>query len=135
MGKLTKILEPSGMERGKLEDTLAAWEDEVLKYEKESNSRLSDDVKIEVLMIKTRGQFQEHLRLKVASSTRYHDVKGVVTNYIKTNRFPARVLQRPRCNGHRKSLQRKGHVERQREGKGKAVVCFKCGGQGHIAPQ
>ena len=49
------ILEPSGMERGNFEDTLAACEDEPLKSEKEPSSRLSDDVKIAVLMQKTSG--------------------------------------------------------------------------------
>ena len=75
------------------EDTLAAWEDEILKYEKATNSRLSDDVKIAVLMKKTQGQLQEHLPLNVASVARYHEVKGVVTNYIKRNRFSKRILQ------------------------------------------
>ena len=66
VGRLTKILEPSCMERGKCQDAFAAWEDELLKYEKETDSRLSDDVKIAVLMNKTRGQLQEHLRLNAA---------------------------------------------------------------------
>ena len=48
---------------------------------------MSDDVKIAVLMIKTRGQFQEHLRLNVASLKKYHDIKDVVTNYINTNQI------------------------------------------------
>ena len=48
VGRLAKILEPSDMERGNIEDTLAAWEDEILKYEKGTNSRLSDDLKIAV---------------------------------------------------------------------------------------
>ena len=55
VGRITKILEPSGMERGNCEDTLAACEYEPLKSEKETSSRLSDDVKIAVLMKKTAG--------------------------------------------------------------------------------
>ena len=95
VGRLTQILEHSGMERGQFEDSLAAWEDAILKYEKATNSRLSDDVKIAVLMNKTRGQLQEHLRLNAASLTRYHEVKKVVTNYTSTkqtvNKDPTRT--------------------------------------------
>ena len=47
VGKLTNV-EPSGMARGNVEDTLAAWEDEILKSEKETNSTLSEDVNIAV---------------------------------------------------------------------------------------
>ena len=54
--QLTKILERSGMERGNFEDALAAWEDELLKCEKDTGSELSDDVKSADLMHKTRGQ-------------------------------------------------------------------------------
>ena len=72
------------MERGSFEETLAALEDVILVYMTETNSRLSDDFKIVVLMHKTRGQLQEHLRLNAASLTRYHDVKNLVTNCIKT---------------------------------------------------
>ena len=34
VGRLTKILEPSGMERGHFGDTLAAWTYQLLRYEK-----------------------------------------------------------------------------------------------------
>ena len=56
VGGLTKILESSGMERGHFEATLAAWENEVPNHEKETNSTLSDDVKISVLMNKSGGR-------------------------------------------------------------------------------
>ena len=38
------------------------------KYDKEAISRLSDDVKIAVLLNKTRRQLQEHLRLNACFS-------------------------------------------------------------------
>ena len=34
VGRHTRILEPSGMEQGNFEDALAAWVDEILRYEK-----------------------------------------------------------------------------------------------------
>ena len=88
VARLTQILEPSGgMERGSFEDRLASWADGILKSEKETNSKLSDDVKIAVLMNKKRGHLQEQLRLQAASLTRYHAVKDVMTNYIKTTQI------------------------------------------------
>ena len=82
--KARKILEPSTMERGNVEDALATREREILKYAQDTNSRLSNDVKTAVLMNKTRGQHQEHLRLNAASLSKYHEVKDVLTNYINT---------------------------------------------------
>ena len=72
------------MERGHCEDTLAACEDEPSKSEKETSSRLSEDVKIAVLMEKTRGQLQEHLRQNASALDTYQDVKDVIVNYRKT---------------------------------------------------
>ena len=40
VGRLTKILQPSGMERGNFEVTLAAWEDAILNSEKETDAKL-----------------------------------------------------------------------------------------------
>ena len=69
--------------------------------------------------------------------SRYHDVKDVVTNYIKTKtRFQQGSYTGPRRNGDwKKVFKGKGQGKGQGKSKGKVVVCFKGGGQGHIAPQ
>ena len=42
-GGLTQTREPSGVERGIFEDALAAMDDEILRYQTETDLRLSDD--------------------------------------------------------------------------------------------
>ncbi|MFM9151627.1 MAG: hypothetical protein ACKOPU_05070 [Candidatus Planktophila sp.] len=45
------------MDKGRFNDTLVDWADAISKYEQETTLKLSDDVKIAVLMSKTKGQF------------------------------------------------------------------------------
>ena len=47
VGRLTKILNP-GFNMDAFEDSFSAWEDEILKYEKETKTTLSDEVRIGV---------------------------------------------------------------------------------------
>ena len=118
LGGPHKALKPSGMERGNFENRLAALEYEILKYEKATTSRLSDGVKLAVLMNRTRGHLQEHRRLNVVSLSKYHDVKDVATNYIKTKPVSSKDLSNkgPRCYGYWKSLERYMHKAKENEG-------------------
>ena len=88
VGRLSKILKPdfSGANTS-FEDSLAAWEDEVAKYERETSTSLSDDVKFAVMMNETHGHLQEHLRLNAASLTRYSEIKDVIVNYFKSRQI------------------------------------------------
>lgn len=75
------------MERGNFADALGAWNNEKLKHEREPDSKLSDNVKIAVLMHKTKGQLQKHIRLNTASLSKYQDVREVITKYTKTKQI------------------------------------------------
>ena len=83
---------------------------------------MSDDVKIAVLMNKTMGQFQEHLRLNVVALTRYHEVQGVLANYRKHIILSSRISRGSRCNVSDKSP--KERAIGQAKGKAKARIFF-----------
>jgi hypothetical protein len=44
---------------------------DILNHEQETVSKLTDDVNIAILMNKTTGQLQEHLRLNAVSLTQF----------------------------------------------------------------
>jgi len=50
VGRLSKILRPN-LNNDPFEDSFSSWEDERQKYEKETKSTLSDDVKVPVLLL------------------------------------------------------------------------------------
>ena len=52
------------------EDSLSTWEEEINKYEKETSTQLSDDIKIGILVNETKGKLQEHLRLNAGNYTK-----------------------------------------------------------------
>ena len=55
LGRLSTILEGS-FKMDNFEDSLASWEEEINKYEKETSTPLAHDTKICVLMNKTKGR-------------------------------------------------------------------------------
>jgi len=83
VGRLSKILRPN-LNNGSFEDSFSSWEDEIQKYEKETKSTLSDDVKVAVLLSETRGPLQEHLRLNASTMSNYNDVKDIIVQYFRT---------------------------------------------------
>ena len=82
VGRLTKILKPD-FNMNAFEDTFSSWEDEILKYEKETKTQLSDDVKIGILMTEIKGPLQQHLRLHATMVTRYQEIKEIIVNFFR----------------------------------------------------
>ena len=83
------------MERGHLEGAFASWEDELLQYEhKEGKSNLSDDDNTAVLMHRTRGQLQEHVRLNSAHCLNIRKSNKSWPIPSRQNISSARILQR-----------------------------------------
>ena len=100
---------------------------------------MSEDVKIAVLMEKTRGQLQEHLRQNASALNTYQGVKDVTVNCPKTKQISSKdpskdpdameigTVSKGRGKGIGKAKGSKG--------KNQDITCCKCGGQGHMAPQ
>ena len=82
VGRLTRILKPN-FNMDAFEDSFSVWEDDLVKYEKETKTKLSDDIRIAVLMTEIRGPLQEHLRLNAATVTKYEDFKDIIVNYFR----------------------------------------------------
>ena len=114
VGRLSAILKPK-FNMQSFEDSLASWEEEIQKYEKETTSALSGDVKIAVLMNETSGKLQEHLRLNATNLKQYSEVRDVIINYYKSQD----TFKKDRCNGRWRCLQRKEQRKRQRKRKRK----------------
>ena len=83
MGRLGATLKPT-FNMSAFEDSLASWEEEINKYEKETSSQLSSDLKIAVLMNETKGRLQEHLRLHSGSIKTYSEIRDVILNYYRS---------------------------------------------------
>ena len=82
-GTLGQILEPVFNETTFLDDFIK-WESDITKYERETATQLSDNVKIAVLDNKTSGEFQQHLSLNASRLNTYPEVRAVLVDYIKS---------------------------------------------------
>ena len=85
-------------------------------------------MRIAVLMHRTRGQFQEQLRLNAAALSKHQEVKEVVVQMKDLPRSPDAMEIRKVFKGISK-------LNGTCAGQCNEVARCKCGGQGHIAPQ
>ena len=60
------------------------WESMVAQFEKETNERLADSVKIAAILGSVTGNLAEHLRLTASTNSSYADVRRIVTNYYQS---------------------------------------------------
>ena len=60
IGYLTKLLEPT-FDTNNFEESFSNWEYEIQQYESDNGTNLPDQVKVPVLMNRTRGPLQQHL--------------------------------------------------------------------------
>lgn len=66
VGRLSNILKSSFWDNN-FEDSIADWETDILKHDRETQSSFPDDVKIAHIMNDTKRTHQEHLRLNTLS--------------------------------------------------------------------
>ena len=59
------------------------WESEIQKFEKETTSALADAVKIAILMNKTKGDIQRHVRLNASKLARFSEARDTSLSYVK----------------------------------------------------
>ena len=85
MGRLASLID-FNFSTNSFENDFVLWESELQKYEKETSSTLPDSVKIAVLMNKTTGDIQRHVRLNASRLTRFADVRETILTYFKALR-------------------------------------------------
>ncbi len=67
-----------------LEQDLNDWEAEVDKYERGSSQKITDDVRIGVLMFGCPTPIQHHLQLTTTLTSTFAEVRDLILNYCKT---------------------------------------------------
>ena len=127
-GYLTKLLEPT-FDANNFEESFSNWEYEIQQYESDNSTNLPDQVKVAVLMNRTRGPLLQRLHPMqecrsitnirgdtdnnhwIPKST--HNLQQATTESIISS-FN-KLQWRSRTNGHRSNQQRK--IQRQRKRK------------------
>ena len=77
---LTKLLEPT-FDSNNLEESFRNWEYDVQQYKSDNNAQVTDQVKVAVLMNRTRGPLRQHLNLNAGASSTYAEIRTTITEY------------------------------------------------------
>ena len=80
VGRLARILEFTFKN---MDEDLLNFEAEINKYEKETSSVLPSAIKVAVLMNRTSGSLQQHIRLNANNNTAFNEIKETILNYTK----------------------------------------------------
>ncbi len=78
IGYLTKLLEPT-FDSNNFEESFSNWEFDIQQYESDNSTSLPDQVKVAVLMNRTRGPLQQHLHLNAGASPTYAEIRTTIT--------------------------------------------------------
>ena len=70
---------------GQFESDFDRWEALKLKYETQTSTTLPDSVLIALLLSKTTGSLQEHLRLQLSALDTYDKFRNVMVNYFRSS--------------------------------------------------
>ncbi len=79
VGYVTKFLEPT-FDINNFEESFSNWEYDVQQYESHNNAPLPDQLKVAVLMNRTRGPLQQHLHLNAGSSPTFVEIRTTNTD-------------------------------------------------------
>ena len=85
MGRLSKIISMQ-FDTTNLETQLVLWEQEISKYEVETQSPLPDSIKIAVLINGTTGPLQEWIQLNGSNMQVYTNVRTSIVNYVRSKK-------------------------------------------------
>ena len=94
IGYLTKLLEPT-FDTNNFEESFSNWEYEIQQYESDNSTNLPDQVKVAVLMNRTRGPLQQHLHLNAVASPTYAEIRTTITEYQRAHTTFSRLQQNP----------------------------------------
>ena len=92
IGYLTKLLEPT-FDNNNFEESFSNWEYEIQQYESDNSTNLPDQVKVAVLMNRTRGPLQQHLHLNAGQSPTYAEIRTTITEYQRAHTTFSRLQQ------------------------------------------
>ena len=87
IGYQTKLLEPT-FDTNNFEESFSNWEYEIQQYESDNSTNLPDQVKVAVLMNRTRGPLQQHLHLNAGASPTYTEIRTTITEYQRAHTQP-----------------------------------------------
>ena len=77
IGYQTKLLEPT-FDTNNFDESFSNWEYEIQQYESDNSTNLPDQVKVAVLMNRTRGPLQQHLHLNAGASPTYAEIRTTI---------------------------------------------------------
>ena len=92
IGYLTKLLEPT-FDSNNFEESFSNWEYDIQQYESDNSTALPDQVKVAVLMNRTRGPLQQHLHLNAGQSPTYAEIRTTITEYQRAHTTFSRLQQ------------------------------------------
>ena len=92
IGYLTKLLEPT-FDNNNFEESFSNWEYDIQQYESDNSTALPDQVKVAVLMNRTRGPLQQHLHLNAGQSPTYAEIRTTITEYQRAHTTFSRLQQ------------------------------------------
>ena len=81
---LTKLLEPT-FDSNNFEESFSNWEYDIQQYKSDNSTALPDQVKVAVLMSRTRGPLQQHLHLNAGASPMYAEIRTTITEYQRAH--------------------------------------------------
>ena len=71
--------------RNNFKESFSNWEYEIQQYESDNTTNLPDQVKVAVLMNRTRGPFKQHLHLNAGASPTYSEIRTTITEYQRAH--------------------------------------------------
>ena len=90
IGFLTKVIKPT-LDPNNFEESFAAWEYDVSRYERDNNQQLPGAVKTAILLNETTGALQQHLQLQPGNNPTYAQIKQTIIEYYRTTTSIARA--------------------------------------------
>ena len=90
IGFLTKVIKPT-LDPNNFEESFAAWEYDVSRYERDNNQQLPGAVKTAILLNETTGALQQHLQLQSGNNPTYAQIKRTIIEYYRTTTSFARA--------------------------------------------
>ena len=91
---VSKFLEPT-FDINNFEESFSNWEYDVQQYESHNNAPLPDQLKVAVLMNRTRGPLQQHLHLNAGSSPTFVEIRTTNTDDQRAHTTFSRLRQNP----------------------------------------
>ncbi len=82
-------------DNNKFEESFSNWEYDIQQYVSDNSSTLPDQVKVAVLMSRTRGPLQQHLHPNAGASPTYAEIRATITEYPRVYTTFSTLQQNP----------------------------------------